>query len=92
MKLLVDGVIIDIRVIWYSKSNGHTATRWAPSFMLDDCRDVQEYMVKWLTVSVGRYLEMGSPPQDFTQSECSFIKSMQGDVDVGGMFHNFLAH
>ena len=92
MKVIIDGVVTDIRVIWDSKSNGHNATLWAPSFMLDDCGDVEEHVVKWLAIPVGQYLEKGSPPQDYTQPASSFIKSKQGDVDVGGMFHNFRAH
>ena len=92
VKVLVDGVVTDIRVIWDSKSNGHNATLWAPSFMLDDCGDVEEHVVKWLAIPMGQYLEQGSPPQDYTRTDCSYIKSKQGDVDVGGMFHNFLAH
>ena len=35
---------------------------------------------------------MGSPPQYYTRPERSFIKSTQGDVDVGGIFHNICAH
>ena len=41
---------------------------------------------------VGQYLEMGSPPQDYTRPNSSFIKSIQGEFDVGGMFHNICAH
>ena len=92
VELLVDRVVIDIRVIWDSKSNDHNVMLWDPSFMLDNCGDLQEYVVKWLAVSVVQYLERGSPSQDYTQSECSFIKSMQGEVNVGGMFHKFPAH
>ena len=83
---------IDIRVIWDSKCNGHNAMLWAPCFLLDDCGDAQEHVVKWLTVPVGWYLEIGSPPKDYTQSECSCIKLMQGDVNVGGISQHFLAH
>ena len=64
VKILVDGVVIDIRVIWDSKYNDHNSILWAPSFMLDDCGDVQEHMVKWMTISVGQFLGIGSPPQD----------------------------
>ena len=31
VKLLVDRVVINIRVIWDSKSNGYNVTLWAPS-------------------------------------------------------------
>ena len=47
VKLMKDGIVLDIRVIFDSKSNGHNATLWAPSFMLDDCGDVEEHVVKW---------------------------------------------
>ena len=60
--------------------------------MLDDCGDAQEHVVKWLNIPVGRYLERGSPSQNYTQQECSFIKSIQEDIDVGGMFHDFPAY
>ena len=60
--------------------------------MLPDAGDVKEHVVKWLTIPVGQYLEKGSPPQDYTLPERSFIKSIQGDVDVSGMFHNFTAY
>jgi len=92
VKLMVDDEVLDIRVVWDSKSNGHNATLWAPGFMLDDCEDVKNMVVKWLSIPMGHYLEAGSPPQDYTQPESTFIKSKQGDVDVGGMFHNFQAH
>ena len=46
VKLMIDGVDGDIRVIWDLKSNGHNATLWAPSFMLDDCGDIEEHVVK----------------------------------------------
>ena len=93
VKLMVDDEVLDIRVVWDSKSNGHNATLWAPGFMLDDCEDVKNMVVKWLSIPMGQYLEAGSPPQDYTQPESTFIKSKQGDVGMGGMFvHNFQAH
>ena len=92
VKIMIDGIVVEIRVVWDSKSNGHNLTLWAPSFMLPDAGDVKEHVVKWLTIPVGQYLEKGSPPQDYTLPERSFIKSIQGDVDVSGMFHNFTAH
>ena len=85
-------MVVDIRVVWDSKSNGHNATLWAPGFMLDDAGDLIELVVKWLTVPISQYMEEGSPPQDYTLPGSIFIKSKQGDVDVGGMFHNFRAH
>ena len=91
-KVRSNGVVVDIRVVWDSKSNGHNATLWAPGFMLDDAGDLIELVVKWLTVPISQYMEEGSPPQDYTLLGSIFIKSKQGDVDVGGMFHNFRAH
>ena len=91
-KVMLDSVVVDIRVVWDSKSNGHNATLWAPGFMLDDAGDLVELVVKWLAVPMSQYIGEGSPPQDYTQPESKFTKSKQGDVDVGGMFHNFRAH
>lgn len=92
VKLIVDGVVVDIRVVWDSKSNGHNATLWSPKFRLDDCSDLEECVVKWLAVPVAEYLADGSPIQDYTQPNSKFVKSKMGDVDVGQMFHNFMAH
>ncbi len=92
VKLEVDGVIREIRVVWNSKSNGHNATLWAPGFMLDDISDVIEMATKWLSVPVAAYLDAGSPTQDDTQSASTFVKSKQGDVDVGAMFNIFSTH
>ena len=87
------GEVLDIRVIFDSKSNGHNATLWASSFMLDEFADVLEHVVKWLAMSVGQYLEMGSPKQNYdTQPANTFTKTKQADIDVGQMFHNFPAH
>ena len=92
VKLIVDDVVVDIRVVWNAKSNGHNATLWAPGFYLPEFLDVENLVVKWLLLTVGDYLEMGSPSQDYTQDPESFIKSDQGDVDVGEHFHNFRTH
>ena len=75
--------VVDIRVVWNSKLNGHNATLWAPGFMLDDIGDVIEMVTKWLAVPVADYLDSGSPSQDYTQPTSIFIKSKQGDIDVG---------
>lgn len=91
-KVLVDGVVLDIRVVWDSSSNGHNETLWAPGFMLDDFLDVIEHVFKWLSVPVKVYLLMGSPAQDYALPASSFTKSLQGDVDVSSMFMNFQAH
>ena len=66
VKLEVEGKILEIRVVWNSKSNGHNSTLWAPGFMLDDIGDVKEMVTKWLSVSAATYLDAGSPPQDYT--------------------------
>ena len=84
--------MIDIRVIWNSSANGHNATLWAPGFMLDEIGDVLEMVTKWLDVTVSDYLNAGSPYQDYTRPSSIFVKSKQGDIDVGAMFNNFCAH
>ncbi len=84
--------VVDIHVVWNSKSNGHNATLWAPGFMLDEIVDVIKMVTKWLAVPVANYLDPGLPLQDYTQSACVFIKSKQGDINVGAMFNNFCAH
>ena len=84
--------VVDIHVVWNSKSNGHIATLWAPGFMLDDIGDVIEMVTKWLAVPVADYLNSGSPSQDYTLSRSAFIKSKQGNIDVSAMFNNFRVH
>ena len=42
--------------------------------------------------AVGPALAEGSPAQDYTRPSSGFIKSDQGDIDVGEMFHNFMVH
>jgi hypothetical protein len=82
----------DVRVVRDSKSNGHNACLWAPSFILDDFGELEEIVVKWLSVPVETYLLMGSPDQDYTQDATNFIKSWQLDIDVGQQFNNFSSH
>ncbi len=60
--------------------------------MLDDIEDVIEMVTKWLSIPVATYLDAGSPSQDYTQSASSFVKSKQGDIDIGVMFNNFPTH
>jgi hypothetical protein len=60
--------------------------------MLGDFGDLQEIVVKWLSVPVVSYLKMGSLDQDYSQDAASFIKSWQADIDVGQQFNNFAAH
>lgn len=84
----------DIRVVWDGSANGHNATLYAPGFMNPTFHDVENLVVKWLPLgmSVGDYLDMGSPIIDYTQEGISFTPSVQGDVDVGSMFHNYKVH
>jgi hypothetical protein len=35
-KFSIIKAVVDIQVVWNSKSNGHNATLWASGFMLDD--------------------------------------------------------
>ncbi len=41
VKVMVEGEVLDIQVVWKSKSDGHNATLWAPGSMLDDIGDVK---------------------------------------------------
>ena len=82
----------DVRVVWDSKANGHNACLWAPSFILRDFRDLEEIVVKWLSVPVESYLFSDSPDKDYTQDAANFIKTWQADIDVGQQFHNFRSH
>ncbi len=60
--------------------------------MLDDIGDVIEMVTKWLSVPVATYLNAGLPSKDYTRSASSFVKSKQGDINVGAMFNNFRTH
>lgn len=82
----------DVRVVWDSKANGHNACLWAPSFLLGDSGDLEEMVVKWLSMPVGTYLKKGCPDEDYSQDTSVFIKSWQADIDVGQQFNNFQAH
>ncbi len=62
VKVMVGEEVLDIRVVWNSKSNGHNATLWAPGFILDDIGDVKEM----LAVPVAVYLNAGSPPHYYS--------------------------
>jgi hypothetical protein len=68
------------------------ATLWAPGFMLDDIGDIIKMVTKWLSVPVATFLDAGLPSQDYTRLASTFVKSKQGDIDVGAMFNNFRAH
>ena len=78
-----DGTILDVRCVWDCKVNGHNATLWAPGFMLPTALGGEDQVVKWLTMSVGEYLQQGSPVMDYTQDPSMFKKTKQGDIDVG---------
>jgi hypothetical protein len=45
----------DIRVVWDSKANRHNACLWAPSFLLGNSEDLEEMVVKWLSMPVGTF-------------------------------------
>ncbi len=92
IKLEVDEDILEIQVVWNSSSNGHNATLCAPGLMLDDIGDVIKMVTKWLLVPVATYLNSGLPTKDYTQSASSFVKSKQGDINVGAMFNNCCTH
>ena len=91
MKVTIDGVAVD-HVVWDCTANGHNDTLWVTSFMLPNFQDAADMVVKWLPIPVGDYLEQGLPVLDYTQEVATFIPTFQGDIDVGSMFHNFLAH
>ena len=60
--------------------------------MLPTWLDAENMVCKWLATTVGRYLVLGLPNQDYTLEQSSFHRSEQGDIDVGEMFHNFMIH
>jgi hypothetical protein len=91
-RVFIVKAIVDIRVVWNSKSNGHNTTLWAPGFMLGDIGDIIEMVTKWLAVLVADYFDSGLPLHDYTLSTSAFIKSKQGNIDVGAMFNNFHVH
>ena len=92
VKLVVDGVVKEIRVVWDCSANGHNDSLWAPGFMLPSFQDAADMVAKWLPMTVGEYLERGSPVIDYTHLGQTFTKTWLGDIDVGAMFHNFQAH
>ena len=57
--------------------------------MLPMALDVEDQVLKWLTMSVRQYLQQGSPVIDYTQEVSTSIKNTQGDIDVGQHFNNF---
>jgi hypothetical protein len=53
---------------------------------------VEDLVVKCLLVTVGEYVQSGSPPQDYTLDQSKFNKSWQFDHDVAQQFNNFTLH
>ena len=43
-------------------------------------------------MSVSEYLWLGSPVIDYTQDTSCFIKTKQGDINVGQHFNNYYVH
>ena len=89
-----DGTITDVRCVWDCTINGLNASLYAPGFMLPTALDAEDQVIKWLSMKVGEYLRLGSPPTDYSSQEASFyIKTKQGDIDVGQQhFNNFRVH
>ena len=91
-KVVRDGEVLDIRVVWNSKPNGYNEQVWVPGFMLPTWQDAKNMVCKWLYMPVGQYLAMGLPEQDYELNTGTLHMSDQGDIDVGKMFHNFVIH
>ena len=87
-----DGTILDVRCVWDCRRNGHNETLYSPGFMLPTVSDAEDQVVKWLSVPVAEYLRLGCPTQDYTQETNHFVKSTQGDIDIGKCFNNFRVH
>ena len=88
-KVALDNVVTYIRVVWDCRVNGHNETLWQPGFRLPTFQDATDMVVKSLSIPVGDYLEQGSTVMKYTQDVGRFIKTFQGDVDLGVMFNNF---
>ncbi len=84
--------MVDVQCVWDCKKNRLNLTLWAPGFMLPDSGDGEDLVIKWLLCSVYVYLQQGSSDMDYSQDSSKFIKSKQGDIDVGQHFNNFRAH
>ena len=67
-------------------------TLWALGFILDGVLGVENQVVKWLDTPVREYLLNGSPVMDYTRKLDCFIKTKQGDIDVGQHFNNARAY
>ena len=84
-----DGTTLDFQCSWDCKVNGHNATVWTPGFMSSPALDAEDQVVKWLSISLGEYLQQGSPVMDYTQDPSMCVKTKQGDIDVGQHLNNF---
>ena len=60
--------------------------------MLHTALEAGNQVVKWLYVPVNAYLEAGLPVMDYTQDGRDFIKTKQGDIDVGQHFNKCHCH
>ena len=87
-----DGTILDVRCVWDCRRNGHNETLYSPGFMLPTVADAEDQVVKWLAEPVAEYLRLGCPTQVYTQDTNHYIKSVQGDIDIGKCFNNFRVH
>jgi hypothetical protein len=81
--------VLDIWTVWDAKRNGLNEMLWVPKFPLPGTQDAANQVVKWLTMPVGQYLKVGSPPQDYSQDQDLYIKSFSFDHDVVQQFNNF---
>ena len=60
--------------------------------MLPMALDVEDQVLKWLTMSARQYLQQGSPVIDYSQEVSTYIKTTQGDIDIGQHFKKFRLH
>ena len=77
-KVVRDGEVLDIRMVFNSRSNGYNKTILVPGFMLTMWLDTTNMVCKWLNMPVGVYLVSGSPVQDYTDTTTVFRKSICG--------------
>ena len=54
--------------------------------------DAEDQVIKWLTVLVREYLQQGSLVIDYTQEVSTYIKTTQGDIDIGQHFKKIRLH
>ena len=66
-KVIRDREVLDIRVVFNSRSNGYNETIYATNMVC-----------KWLNLPVGVCLASGSPVQDYTDTTTVFRKSICG--------------